>query len=106
MADRARQIVDRPSSEWLQARPGERFLIRIPASATGGLYSVTEIVASPGDSTPLHVHQKEDEHLLVIEGTARILYGEKSFDAKAGTVVSLARQVPHAWGNPTDTPIR
>ena len=30
----------------------------------------------------------------------------KSFDAKAGAVVSLARQVPHAWGNPTDAPMR
>ena len=34
------------------------------------------------------------------------MYGTKTFDAKAGTVLSLARQVPHAWGNPTDTPIR
>jgi quercetin dioxygenase-like cupin family protein len=106
MADKAKQIVGELNSEWLQARPGERFLIRIPASATGGLYSVTEIVASPGDSTPLHVHQKEDEHVLVVEGTARVVYGTKTFDAKAGTVLSLARQVPHAWGNPTDTPIR
>ena len=41
-----------------------------------------------------------------MEGTARILYGDKTFDAKAGTMVSLARGVQHAWGNPTDTPIR
>jgi quercetin dioxygenase-like cupin family protein len=106
MADRAKQTLDELSSEWLQARPGERFFIRIPASATGGSYSVTEIVASPGDSTPVHVHQKEDEHLLVVQGMARILYGEKTFAATAGTIVSLARHVPHAWGNPTDTPIR
>jgi quercetin dioxygenase-like cupin family protein len=103
MTDKARRILD---TEWLQARPGERFLIRIPAPATGGLYSVTEIVASPGDSTPVHVHQKEDEHLLVLEGTAQILYRQKSFDAEARTVVSLVHQVPHAWGNPTDTLIR
>jgi mannose-6-phosphate isomerase-like protein (cupin superfamily) len=94
------------SDGWLQARPGERFLIRIPASATNGSYSVTEIVASPGDSTPIHVHQKEDEHLLVVEGTARLQFGEKIFDAGAGTMVSLPRGIPHAWGNPTDTPLR
>jgi hypothetical protein len=41
-----------------------------------------------------------------MEGTARILYGDKTFDATAGTIVSLARGIPHAWGNPTDTPIR
>jgi quercetin dioxygenase-like cupin family protein len=106
MANKAKEKTDELSSEWLQARPGERFLIRIPASATDGLYSITEIVASPSDSTPIHVHQKEDEHVLVVKGTARILYGEKTFDATAGTMVSLARNVPHAWGNPTDTPIR
>jgi uncharacterized RmlC-like cupin family protein len=43
---------------------------------------------------------------LVVEGTARVLYGDKTFDATAGTVVSLARGIPHAWGNPTDTPLR
>jgi hypothetical protein len=34
------------------------------------------------------------------------LYGDKTFDATAGTIVSLARGIPHAWENPTDTPIR
>jgi mannose-6-phosphate isomerase-like protein (cupin superfamily) len=92
--------------EWLQSRPGERFSIRIPASATNGSYSVTEILSSPGDSTPVHLHENEDEHILVVEGTARVLYGEKTFDATAGTVVSLARGIPHAWGNPTETPLR
>ncbi len=99
-------IDNEPSGEWLQSRPGERFSIRIPASATNGCYSVTEILSSPGDSTPIHLHEKEDEHILVVEGTARVLYGDKTFDATAGTVVSLARGIPHAWGNPTDTRLR
>ena len=102
----ARVAGSEASGEWLQARPGERFSIRIPASATNGSYSVTEIISSPGDSTPIHIHKNEDEHMLVLEGTARFLYGDKTFDAAAGTMVSLARGIPHAWGNPTDTPIR
>jgi mannose-6-phosphate isomerase-like protein (cupin superfamily) len=101
------QMIDNQlDSEWMQARPGEYFLIRIPSSATNGLYSVTEIVSNPGDSTPVHVHEKEDEHMLVVEGTARVLYGDRTFDAAAGTMVTLARGVPHAWGNPTEAPIR
>jgi mannose-6-phosphate isomerase-like protein (cupin superfamily) len=100
-------LIDKqPDSEWLQARPGEYFLIRIPSSATNGSYSLTEILSNPADSTPVHVHEKEDEHMLVVEGTARVLYGDRTFDAAAGTMVSLARGVPHAWGNPTETPIR
>jgi mannose-6-phosphate isomerase-like protein (cupin superfamily) len=102
----AHAIGNAPSGEWLQAKPGERFSIRIPASATNGCYSVTEILSSPGDSTSVHLHEKEDEHILVVEGTARVLYGEKTFDATAGAIVSLARGIPQAWGNPTDTPLR
>jgi mannose-6-phosphate isomerase-like protein (cupin superfamily) len=100
-------MADNPlDGEWLQARPGECFLIRIPSAATNGSYSVTEIVASPGDSTPVHLHEKEDEHILVVEGTARVLYGDRTFDAGAGTMISLARGVPHAWGNPSESPLR
>ena len=102
----AHAIDNELSTEWLQSRPGERFSIRIPASATNGCYSATEILSSPGDSTPVHLHEKEDEHILVVQGTARVLCGDKTFDAAAGTVVSLARGIPHAWGNPTDTPLR
>jgi mannose-6-phosphate isomerase-like protein (cupin superfamily) len=106
MTGNAHMIGNRLDDEWLQARPGEYFLIRIPSSATNGSYSVTEIISNPGDSTPVHVHEKEDEHMLVVEGTARVLYGDKTFDAAAGTMVSLARGVPHAWGNPTEAAIR
>jgi oxalate decarboxylase/phosphoglucose isomerase-like protein (cupin superfamily) len=86
----AHTIGNEPSGEWLQSRPGERFSIRVPATATNGCYSVTEIISNPGDSTPVHLHEREDEHILVVEGTARVLYGDKTFDATAGTVVSLA----------------
>jgi quercetin dioxygenase-like cupin family protein len=100
-------VIDKElSGEWLQSRPGEHFSIRIPASATNGSYSVTEILSSPGDSTPVHLHENEDEHILVVEGTLRVLYGDKTFDAMSGTTVNLARGIPHAWGNATDTPIR
>ena len=50
--------------EWLQTRPGERCLIRVAAAETNGAYSVVEILSHSGDSTPIHVHQNEDEHFL------------------------------------------
>jgi quercetin dioxygenase-like cupin family protein len=99
-------IDNNSDEEWLYSRPGERFLIRIPAAATNGSYSVMEIVASPGDSTPVHLHEKEEEHFLIVEGTVRFLYGDKTFDATAGTMVTCNRGIPHAWGNATDAPIR
>jgi quercetin dioxygenase-like cupin family protein len=67
---------------------------------------VTEIVSSPGDSTPLHVHRKEDECAVVLEGVAKIVYGNEVIHAEAGTSILLKRGIPHGWGNPTDKPIR
>ena len=84
---------------WLQTRPGERCLIRVPAEQTGGVYSVVEITSEPGDATPLHCHAFEDEHLMVLEGIARVVIGGQVFSARAGEAVRLPKLVPHAWGN-------
>lgn len=94
------------NSEWLKTRPGERCLIRVSAADTDGAYSVVEILAEAGDSTPIHVHQNEDEHFHILEGSARIAYGDETFDAAAGETVSLRRGVPHAWGNASVSPLR
>ena len=100
----AAETVDQ--DKWLQTRPGERCFIRVAAADTGGAYSVVEILSLPGDSTPMHVHQNEDEHLCVLEGTARVARGDEMFDAPAGTAVALPRHIPHAWGNATDSILR
>jgi mannose-6-phosphate isomerase-like protein (cupin superfamily) len=102
----AQSTQQRRDDEWLQTRPGERCLIRTPSADTNGAFSVVEIISQPGDGTPVHLHRKEDEHFVILEGTARILYGDKIVDAPAGTSVSAIRNIPHAWCNPFDTPFR
>jgi len=89
--------------EWLQTRPGERCLIRVPGSDTDGTYSLVEIISSPGDGTPMHVHDVEDEHIIVLKGIARVAYGDDIFDAQAGATVTLRKGFPHAWGNRSDS---
>jgi quercetin dioxygenase-like cupin family protein len=89
----AMALSEKSGVEWLTAGPGEHY-IRIPAAATDGAYSMTEMVLSPGSSTPLHVHAKEDEYILVLEGTARIVLGEKTFDAAAGQNIELKLGIP------------
>ena len=93
-------------ADWLQTRPGERCLIRVTAADTDGAYSFVEIESEPGDGTPLHLHRNEDEHLLVLEGTARFALGDKIFDAEVGTMVTLPRNIPHAWGNRSSSRLR
>jgi mannose-6-phosphate isomerase-like protein (cupin superfamily) len=91
---------------WLETRPGEHCFIHVSAEDTNCLYSLVEIVSSSGDGTPLHVHEREDEHVFVIEGTARIAYGDKIFDVQAGDVATLRKGIPHAWGNRTNADLR
>jgi mannose-6-phosphate isomerase-like protein (cupin superfamily) len=102
----AQSINDKDKSRWLQTRPGERCRIRISAADTNGAYSVVEIVSDPRDGTPKHIHQNEDEHFIILEGTARIVSGDKTFDAAAGTAVTLSKGVPHAWCNLSGSPLR
>jgi quercetin dioxygenase-like cupin family protein len=92
--------------EWLETRPGEHCLIRVSAKDTQGIYSLVEVVSDPGDGTPMHVHETEDEHIAILDGTARIAYGDKVFDGQAGDVVTLRKGIPHAWGNRSSAPLR
>jgi mannose-6-phosphate isomerase-like protein (cupin superfamily) len=102
----AQSINHEDKSEWLQTRPGERCRIRISAADTNGAYSVVEIVSDARDGTAMHIHQIEDEHFIVLEGTARIASGDKTFDAAAGTAVTLSKGIPHAWCNLSGSPLR
>jgi len=54
----------------------------------------------------MHIHSKEEEHFIVVEGTLDIANGNRRWDALAGTSVTVRRGVPHAWCNPSDTPLR
>jgi len=92
--------------EWLETRPGEHCRIRVSADDTHGLYSVVDIVSDPGDGTPLHIHEREDEHIIVLGGTVRIAYGDKVFDSLVGDVVTLRKGIPHAWGNRSSAQLR
>jgi mannose-6-phosphate isomerase-like protein (cupin superfamily) len=97
---------DPDNAEWLQTRRGERCLIRTSAADTNGAVSVVEIISQLGDGTPVHIHCREDEHFIILEGTARFLYGDKTFDVAAGSSVSASKNVPHAWCNPFNSPFR
>lgn len=63
---------------------------RLPARSSG-----------PG----LHVHTREDEAAYVISGVMTFVVGERRFDAGAGQLVWLPREVPHTFANLGDEPV-
>jgi hypothetical protein len=54
----------------------------------------------------MHLHQKEEEHFVVLEGTYRVAVEDKIFDVAPGTSVAVTKGVPHAWRNLSSSPGR
>ena len=62
---------------------------RLPAHSSG-----------PG----LHVHTREDEAAYVVSGVMTFVVGDRRFEAGAGQLVWLPREVPHTFANLGDEP--
>jgi mannose-6-phosphate isomerase-like protein (cupin superfamily) len=97
---------DQGNGEWVHISPGERFKIRTSAADNGGTYVMLELIADFQYGTRMHIHENEDEHFIVLAGTLRVAAGDRTFNAPAGTALTVARGVPHAWCNLSDTPLR
>jgi mannose-6-phosphate isomerase-like protein (cupin superfamily) len=59
----------------------------------------------PGGGPPLHRHGCEEAHIL-LEGWARYIIGERTFDAQAPYVVRIPANVPHTFMNTGDRVFR
>ena len=73
---------------------GAELLLKASAETTGGSFSIIEEI-EPLD-TPPHVHEREDELFVVIEGDHEFTVGEKVFDVGPGAVVFAPRGIPHS----------
>ena len=74
---------------------------------TAGMAVFGEALIPPQTSGPsLHVHTREDECAYVIEGTLTCRVGDNQFDADAGSLVWLPREIPHTFANLSDAPVR
>ena len=93
-------------NEWSEITPGERFSIRVSSEETNSVYTMLEIVADHRNGTPMHIHQNEDEHFIILEGTAHLACRDQTVDVPAGTSISVSRGIHHAWCNLSKTPLR
>lgn len=80
--------------------------IKASSALTGGVMSMVEFLHPPGFSTPLHVHQYEDEAFYILEGAIRGINGDHPWFADAGSFVWLPRGIPHGYAVVGDVPVR
>ena len=82
---------------------GVQMVLKLTASETNDVISITEYHCPPGDGPPLHRHTREDETFYVIEGAVTFHIGEPGaaqiIDAPAGSTVFGARGTPHTFKN-------
>lgn len=73
------------------------FEFLVPSEATGGALSVFRATLAEGFGPPRHVHTREDEVFLVLEGDVRFELDGRPLLAGPGTSVWMPRGVPHAF---------
>src|SRR5437667_9526714 len=70
--------------------------IKVPSEMTGGAYSISEDVTPAGQGAPPHIHRRELETFIVLEGEYEFQCGDRKFKATKGAIDALPREVPHA----------
>ncbi|MER8475300.1 quercetin 2,3-dioxygenase [Mesorhizobium sp. M1163] len=75
---------------------GSLAVIKATAVQTAGQFTLIEVLESEGEA-PLHVHHREDESFLVMEGEIEFEIGGKAIMAGPGSFLFGPRDVPHRY---------
>ena len=75
---------------------GGLYTYRALPSETGA-YLLVEVDGPHGLAAPRHVHDGEDEGFYVRSGTVRLVIGEQTIEASAGSFLLAPRGIPHAF---------
>ena len=99
-----------PAIRHLAAQEGQAWWImnshqvhKLSSADTGGAFSLWFEAFGPGEGPPPHVHGREDETFLVLEGEVTFLGGDVSTVARPGSVVFVPRGQPHTFKNTGQT---
>lgn len=65
-------------------------------AATAGQLTVIEVHAGRGDASPVHIHSRDDEAFLLLDGAMTVWAGDDRHQLKPGGIGFLPRQIPHA----------
>jgi quercetin dioxygenase-like cupin family protein len=69
----------------------------LDSAITGGQLSVVRIRARRGDASPVHIHSRDDEAFLLIEGEMTVWVGNNRYKLLPAGVGFLPREAPHAF---------
>jgi quercetin dioxygenase-like cupin family protein len=75
---------------------GVRVVVHVDAARSQGRLGVWESHEPRGTCLPLHVHTREDEQVVVLDGEILVRVGDATDRLAPGATLALPRGVPHA----------
>lgn len=77
----------------------EKLTQKLGPDDTANTFSFAETLAHPNGGPPPHLHQREDEMFIVLEGEFAFVLGNKTFQRREGFAAYLPKNVVHAYNN-------
>ena len=87
------------SAESLKLFEGMTLKILLTGSETEGLQAVFEDIVEPGVGPGRHIHHKQDETFIFIEGTFDVDIDGQLYRMSAGDTAFVPKGTIHAWKN-------
>src|SRR5207248_572142 len=78
---------------------GSPIFHKVKSRDTNGVFSVMEFVTAPGKGVALHVHEREDELVYLLEGEIEVTLGDQKMKAVPGWMASWPRGFAKAFRN-------
>jgi quercetin dioxygenase-like cupin family protein len=76
---------------------GNLAVLKLTGEETQGGLTVVEVTMAPDRMVPPHVHHREEETFLVLEGSVTFFIGEETIAAGPGGIVVGPRDIPHRF---------
>ena len=85
---------------------GDIYRFLATSEETDGKYAMWEAIVPPGGGPPPHIHSREEEGFVVLEGEIAFQVGDKRIVANAGTFANIPVGTPHSFKNESDQPAK
>lgn len=69
----------------------------LDSAATAGQFTLVEARAQRGDASPVHIHSRDDEAFLLLEGALTVWAGDHRTQLQPGGIGFLPKGIPHAF---------